>query len=258
MVNTTKFINGIPLVKASDLGYQFYCEQKMEYDLAFGREMTPERKAGISAHEIFNREFEKDKEIFVKQISLKDIKKQKGIMYFAEEMIGAFYKNSIIVGIPDRVYFINGKPWLVVEFKYINYYKDFLSYHVQAQAYCLIFRQLGFDCSDLSYVLIVSKQELAFSPLQEKFMETLSSSVFQYYQEYKYKHQGRISLNVFNSAIYLHSFASKLEEAEKNITWALEYWKGKREAQITKNLNRCRNCEFLKICKQFKGSTRNP
>ena len=51
-----------------------------------------------------------------------------------------------------------------------------------------------------------------------------------------------LHLNFGNINAYIYRFNSNV--AKKDLEWALEYWEEKREAQITTNKNKCRNCEY--------------
>jgi len=48
----------------------------------------------------------------------------------------------------------------------------------------------------------------------------------------------------------INAYLYKFDEltAKKNFTWALEYWKKEREAQLTDNKNKCKSCEYNKSC----------
>jgi len=53
-------------------------------------------------------------------------------------------------------------------------------------------------------------------------------------------------LTTENARIYLNKFNQT--EAEKDLDWAIEFWKKQREAIPTRNPNKCRSCEYKMEC----------
>ncbi|MHA2405467.1 MAG: hypothetical protein ACXACH_01795 [Candidatus Hermodarchaeia archaeon] len=46
--------------------------------------------------------------------------------------------------------------------------------------------------------------------------------------------------------IYIHQYHPV--DAQVDIDWTLDYWRGTREAIPTRNANKCRSCEYLDQC----------
>ena len=120
------------------------------------------------------------------------------------------YKNIFLMGRPDLIFFINGVPAIICEFKFSKYQIPFRSYHVQAQIYGLLLR----ESQSFSKELLFRKEKSI--------------------------------LTIDNVKIFIYKFNPT--EAEKCLNWALEFWKGERKAIPTKKLNKCKSCEYNTKC----------
>ena len=130
----------------SDIGSQYYCEQKLDSEYLTGKIVTDEMLQGDEGHARIVEDF--------KPITMEKAWEQiysKDQYQLAEFILIAQYKNTYIIGRPDITFFIGGKPVLILEFKFSNYSSDFLSRHAQAQCYGLILREIGFDIKNLFY-----------------------------------------------------------------------------------------------------------
>ncbi len=53
-------------------------------------------------------------------------------------------------------------------------------------------------------------------------------------------------LQIGETSVHLNRYVSA--EAERELGWAIDFWKGAREAIPTKNPRKCRNCEYKENC----------
>ena len=222
----------------SDIGSQFYCEQKLEQEYLTGKIVTEEMLQGDEGHARIVEDF--------KPVTMEEAWKNiytKDKFMLAEFIFIAPYKNVYIIGRPDIVLFVGGMPILVFEFKFSNYSDDYLSRHAQAQTYGLLLQELGFEIKNLFYSIIVFPpgmigQKKLIKPIPQK----VAADFF----------NGNITDAENNSKVYgevkayIHKFNSK--EAEKHIDWAVDYWTGNREACYTETKEKCYYCKYSQYC----------
>lgn len=224
----------------SDIGSQFYCEQKLEREFLTGKIETEEMLQGNEGHACIVKNF--------KIVPIEEIWKDiyiKDQLIVAEFIFIANYNGTYIIGRPDIVLFINGAPILILEFKFSAYDKDFLDRHAQAQCYCLIMRELGFNVKSLFYSIVVFKPNMVE---QEEIIKTIPQRVIKDFLNGDFGNIKSESREYGDIRAYLHKFNA--EDAEKNVNWALKFWKGKREASYTDIRNKCLSCEFQLECRK--------
>lgn len=224
-------------VGPSEIGSQYYCEKKVELAYLYGTEETQEMVLGTEGHE-------KAVEDFVK-VTLEEIWEhisKKGWQWIAETPFIAKYNNVFIIGKPDQILFINSKPQLLFEFKFSKYTATFPSQHVQAEAYGLELRECGFDTSSLFYVIIVIPHELKNSTLLKSLPKRIAEEFFR--KELFTQNSSELQLDTINA--YIQEF--DLQQAEKDLSHALDYWLRIREAEGSDNPNKCRSCELIEHC----------
>ena len=100
-------------IKVSDIASQFYCEKKVELGYIHGTLKTEEMKIGKEAHE---KLIEGGKEVKLKEIWKNIYTKPR--YWLAEFPFLVKYKNIFLIGKPDLVYFMNGIPAIIYEFKF--------------------------------------------------------------------------------------------------------------------------------------------
>ncbi|MBD3254168.1 MAG: hypothetical protein GF383_03705 [Candidatus Lokiarchaeota archaeon] len=227
---------------SSDIGSQYFCEAKLEQQYITGKIVTDEMIQGTEGHERIIEDFEP---VSVEE-AWKGILTEKSYS-LAEYIFITQYKNIFLIGRPDLVFFVGGKPIIVFEHKFSNYEKDFLSRHAQAQSYGLIMKEIGFDIKNLFYSIIVYPPKLLKN--KEKVKETPFFVIQDFLQGIflnsndNFKRYGEIKA-------YLHKFDS--DEAQKHIDWAIEYWKGDREVCCTESKTKCTNCEYKQECEKLR------
>lgn len=153
------------------------------------------------------------------------------------------YKNIFLMGRPDLIFFINGVPAIICEFKFSKYQIPFRSYHVQAQIYGHLLREMGLKITSLFYAIIIISPEMRNN---KKLMKEIGNRVFQSFSKELLFRKEKSILTIDNVKIFIYKFNPT--KAEKCLNWALEFWKGERKAIPTKKLNKCKSCEYNTKC----------
>jgi hypothetical protein len=108
---------------------------------------------------------------------------------------------------------------------------------VQANVYGKILEGMGFDVSNLCYVIaIISPSSRDESILFTNIVQAVMDSG---------PHE--VTLDMDTSKVSVFTYRSA--RAEEDIDWALEYWRRKRDAIPTRNPNKCTRCEYTVSCK---------
>jgi hypothetical protein len=104
---------------------------------------------------------------------------------------------------------------------------------------------MGLDVSNLHYVIAVI-------PPESRNESTLFSSIV---DTALTNGPNEARLNVGPATVYVYPYRS--HDAERDIDWALDYWRSNREAIPTRNPNKCKSCEYRNSCEvKTEGSTR--
>jgi len=220
-----------PCLKASVIAEQFYCEKKVEMEHLHGRIETETKLQGSEGHEsllVDSVEVERS-EILQKIFSDEPV--------IVHEMpLLAKYGDVILAGQPDAIIFKDGTPIVLFEYKFSNSPLPYKSYHVQARIYGRILEGMGFDTSDLFYTIAVA-------PRASRGNEELFRKVIKAVNE---NGPNEASLKINDANVYIYEYNQP--DAERDIDWALDFWKGSRDAIPADNPNKCRNCEYRDMC----------
>ncbi|MHA2337734.1 MAG: hypothetical protein ACXACX_10540 [Candidatus Hodarchaeales archaeon] len=224
-------------IKISDIASQYYCERKVDLKYIHGDIDSEDKLLGREGHDEIAQEYveisvqEGWRKIFTSpQFSL------------SESLFFAKYKDLYLVFQPDSVLFFNGTPRMLIEFKFSSYSRPFISHHVQLQSEGYLFKKLGFDVSKLYYLIIIAPIN---ADRDSKYLSDIPKRIFEKIRPNSYEEHYIYNRNI---NAYLYKFDKEI--AKKNFTWALEYWKKEREAQLTDNKNKCRSCEYNSSCKK--------
>ena len=220
------------IIIASDVAGQFYCEKKVEMQYLHGEVETEEKTVGSNAH----RKLEEDAIKIKREDLWKEIYGKKPV--FAVEMfILSKYKDIILGGIPDSILFQAGKPLIIFEFKFSKSQIAYLSHHVQARTYGVILQEMGFDTSQLFYAIVTADPKTRGD---REFRKQVVATVIK-------NGPNEVVLPIKDATIHLHKF--DLSDIEKNLSWAIDFWKQNREANPTNNPNKCLRCEYQSQCR---------
>jgi len=218
-------------IKASDIASQYFCEKKVEMQHLHGEIETERKTLGTEAHEKLLEDSVK--------IKRKDLWKEiygKKPVFALEMPLLAKYKNLILAGQPDSVLFMRGLPLIIFEYKFSRARRPFRGHHVQVRTYGILLRNMGFDTDRLFYAIVIVNPEARDD-------KTIKRRVENAIMKNRLK---EAVLTTENARIYLNKFNQT--EAEKDLDWAIEFWKKQREAIPTRNPNKCRSCEYNADC----------
>jgi CRISPR/Cas system-associated exonuclease Cas4 (RecB family) len=222
---------GRSMIVASDIADQFYCEKKVEMEYLHGEVETEAKNIGTEAHEKLTEDSVRVKreELWQKIYGAKPV--------FALEMfLLAKYGNVLLAGKPDSVLFARGFPLVVFEYKFSRSGVAYPSYHVQAQTYGVLLGNMGFDTSRLFYAIVVADPKTRGTrKLRQNVMRTVMGN-----DPMEAVH------SIDDAKIYFCKF--NRVSAEKDLAWALEFWRSDREAEPTNNQNKCARCEYQTRC----------
>jgi len=204
----------------------------------FGAEKTIDMTRGSEGHERLVEDFQK--------VNLEEIWGaiySKGWKWIGEMPLISIYKNTPIFGRLDQILFTGGNPRMLFEFKFSRHRDTFPSQQHQAQTYCIELHELGFDTSFLFYAIVISPPE-KIKDMEE--LKKLPKVIFQTFLKDQLFLKEESSLTYGDVEVYI--FAFKLEQAQKDLDYAIEYWYEKRTPMPSDNINKCRSCEFKEKC----------
>jgi hypothetical protein len=224
---------------ASDVAEQYFCEKKVEMKYLHGEVETEEKIIGSEAHE---KLLEDSKRIRRDKLWQKIYGKEPVLAL--ELLLLARHKEIVLAGRPDSVMFQRGNPLLVFEYKFSSSRTAYRTYHVQAKTYGILLRNMGFDISRLFYAIVVADPKARNNKgLKQEVVKAISENG-----------PKEAVLNIRNAVIYLQKFDK--DDAEKDLDWAIEFWKGSRDAIMTTNQNKCMKCEHKAECDKSIHDTR--
>jgi CRISPR/Cas system-associated exonuclease Cas4 (RecB family) len=219
---------------ASDIAGQYYCEKKIEMEYLHGEVETEAKTIGSEAHEKMIEDA-----VEIKQKALwKKIYGKEPVLAVEMFILGK-YQDVFLAGQPDAVMFYKGHPIVIFEFKFSKSGIAYPSYHVQAQTYGLILENMGFDTSKMFYAIVVADPKTKGDPmLQRKAIDAIFKEGFE-----------ESILSIDDAIVHFSKFHPS--EAQESLQWAIEFWKQKRAATPTANLNKCANCEYQTQCQHL-------
>ena len=221
------------LVLASDIAEQFFCEKKVEMQYLHGEIESEAKIIGTEAHEKLLQDSVKIKrrELWQKIYGKKPV--------FALEMfLLAKHGDVVLAGRPDSILFQNGSPLIVFEYKFTKSGVAYRTHHVQARTYGILLRNMGFDTSRLFYAIVLADPKARHDKeLKRKVVDAVVKNG-----------PKETVLNIENAGIHFHKFNQT--DAEKDLDWAIKFWKNSREATPTNNSNKCKNCEYNVECQR--------
>ncbi|MEM4156029.1 MAG: PD-(D/E)XK nuclease family protein [Archaeoglobaceae archaeon] len=216
---------GKTLVKASDIGEQYFCEKKVHLTYYIGEIYTRWKKIGREEHELIGGE----------RINLEKVIQHINsdfIFHVGEFPVGAKIEGILLFGRVDDVLFREGRPLVLADLKtgsrYVGDDKK-----VQLRMYGLCLSRMGFDTSNLSLVVGVGnsteyKNDLSIIRNNLENSDEIRSLQIRNYRRLVFNFDYNKALSEFH--------------------WAKESWTLEREPLPTKNKKKCEKCEYKKEC----------
>jgi len=228
------FRHGISTVPTSRIAGQYYCEQKVEMDYLHGEIKTEAKTEGEKLHEQMIRMRKTTVDNLIKHIKKRKIQ-------VATFPIIAKFSELVIVGMPDAIVFLKRTPSYLIELKTTKgdtsrLWKDQL---VQVGTYALILEEMGFDCSKLKLVVIRTRRQEGLSAQYKQ--DLLRTSITGLLKEGEKTPASRLGSTT-------HIIDYNKENVIADLRWAEAYWLSQREPIPTRNVAKCRSCEFNDIC----------
>lgn len=222
---------GRKALAASDIAEQFFCEKKVEMQYLYGEIETEAKIVGTEAHcRLLEDAVQVKREELWQRIYGRDPVLALESLFFAK------FNDVIVAGKPDSILFKNGLPLFVLEHKFSRTPVAYETHHVQARIYGLLLNNMGFDTRLLFYAIVVADPTGRFDRnLKKRVLQAIN----------KNGHREGI-LELDNARVFLRKYNH--EAAEKDLNWAVKFWKQEREAIPTQNPNKCKKCVYFDKC----------
>jgi len=222
-----------PFIIASDIAEQYFCEKKVEMQYLHGEIETEEKTFGSEAHKKLLKDSIKieRKELWQKIYGKEPV-------FALEILLIAKYGDLVIAGRPDSILFRRGQPLVIFEYKFSKSRRLFRSHYVQVETYGILLRNMGFDTDNLFYAIVTADPKaeddgkLKGEAVQAILKNGLKEAI----------------LTLQNARIYVSRFDQT--KAERDLEWAIKFWKNQREPVPTRNLNKCKSCEYKTKCRE--------
>lgn len=237
LIKQEKFRHDLPYIKASDIGGQFFCEMKVDLDYVEGRIESQSMIDGTQIH---------DEVIAMEKTTVDKIIEniESGGIFLAAFTLISRHDDLVLCGIPDAIVFKDSKPVYIIELKTAtkNIDKIYDGQLGQATVYSFLLEEMGFDCSQLTNVIVKVKRPFDLRKNnRQKFLYGVVGSLFtRMEQAFIEKSKG---------SVYIHTQKYKRSDALEIINKIKGYWMGEREPTPTTNPNKCRSCSFKTTCK---------
>lgn len=217
---------GRGIVSISDIAQQYYCEKALELNYEHPLEQTDEMRDGAAGHETSTA-----LAIPVsKEQAMRDaVRKRKKPICIYEFGITWNHMGVPILGRVDEVWFRGGNVDFVVERKFTDVLRPYGTYHVQARLYCLGLEEMGFKTSSTLYTIMTFKR----SCFHCEMLALKSCNILT-------NERSHFSCDKGEAKTFTYPY--NRDEAVKELSWALDYWLGRREAIPSKNPAKCRAC----------------
>lgn len=238
-----------PRVSVSTLANQFYCEMQVHLARTHTlRTESAELAAGAAGHAAFEAE--------AQEISAEEI--QKSItagepLELVEMPLSAEVHGVRVVGRADRIHLTGRRARMVVEFKFSSRRELFPSHVVQVEAYGRMLEADGFRTDGLVHaVAVLPRGREVTDGLAAEIAERAEAAAAQGLSAADARPptgapdplQGLTVRRVEEDAFGLWVFRHSRARAERDLSWALAYWTGRRAPEGTRSRGKCRACPF--------------
>lgn len=147
-----------------------------------------------------------------------------------------------IWGRPDLIRLEGRSATLLVEFKFSRRSNLFPSQQTQTNLYGWLLQQNQFDIRALLCAVAIFP---ATPPHIQLLPADLTGEIINAAEKLRGKVR-RSPVPIFRRepSFTLHLFPFRPELAERDLRWAVDYWKGEREPEASGSINKCRICRF--------------
>ncbi|MFC7250186.1 PD-(D/E)XK nuclease family protein [Halomicroarcula sp. GCM10025324] len=222
-------------VAPSSIGGQFYCEKKVDLEREHGEVETLEKQRGTETHEKAAEDA-----VEVEMDEVWDAIERGERQILLETMFVGEAADFTIVGKPDSIVFDDGEPQLIFDRKTTSIPGNlFKNQRIQVWLYGYMLDSLEFDTDNLQIAILSHEQSL-----DPEVGKQLQDVIIQSYSGYS---TGKTELSKEPEA-YIYLFDYDPTDHLEDLDWALEYWRGDREAVPTKKAAKCRSCPLSTKC----------
>lgn len=223
----------------STLSQQRYCEKKVDLAMQFPEvePTSPAMERGTEGH----ARLEEGAAPITREEIEASLHRGERLTLFEFPMEGV-WEEIPIWGRPDLIWLEGRAAQILVEFKFSRHSNLFPSQQTQANLYGWLLQQNQFDISSLLCAVAIFPATLPQTtpPPTDLIEEILGATE-------------RLRVRTFRSAVpilrrersfTLHLFPFRPEIAERDLRWAIDYWRGKRDPEPSSSINKCRICRF--------------
>ena len=112
----------------------------------------------------------------------------------------------------------------------------FNDHEVQVRTYCIILDKMGFDTRHLFHAIVLVNQEIrSDKELNKRVVKAVMNNG-----------QKEAIIDIEKARIWVRKF--RKDKAEKELDWAIDFWKNLRKSIPTKKVYKCKKCEYYKKC----------
>ncbi len=215
------------------IAQQFYCEKAVA--LSIERPLAPSRsmRNGVAGHEaVAALGVTMTQE---EAVAAAVLTREQPICVY-EFRIGWQHDDGVtLLGFVDEAWFRDGHVELVAERKFSSNPGIHAPYHVQAGLYCLGLGAMGLNTDQSSYrISVFSRECYDCSRLISGTCPVLSGE--------------SATFSCERGACISQVFSFDRETVLRDLNWALQFWKGEREAEPTSSAAKCRVCRYGHMC----------
>ena len=230
-----EFRHDTAFVSVSTISGQFYCEYKVENEIAHGEIPTEAKDVGTEMHDELIPQVEITRKKFVSLVSRERPS-------YAVLRVWGTVGGLRIVGVPDHIVWSKGRPLWLVELKTTksdpnSLWPDQVN---QVRIYGLLLDLMGLDCSRLRLALVRLKARELSDEQRGLWVETVSAHL-------ESGNIGELEAK-YGGSMKVHLLDHDRAAAEASVMEKRGYWLGKREPTSSTSIMKCKACEYNSVC----------
>lgn len=227
------------LLAVSTLSQQWYCEKKVDLSMQYPEvePTSPAMEIGTAGH---HRLEEGAVPITPEEIH-SALDRGERLTLFEFPLEGR-WEGIPIWGRPDLIHFEGRSARLLIEFKFSRRSTLFPSQQTQTHLYGWLLRQNRFDVDALVCAVAIFPSTLPHTKL---LPVDLTGKLLEVTERLRAKTlQSAVPITRQEPSFTLHLFSFRPERAARDLGWAVDYWRGKREPEPSASVNKCRICRY--------------
>lgn len=232
-----EFRHGTSFVAVSSIAEQYYCEYKVENEFALGEVPTEAKDTGTALHDELLPMEEIGKDEFVRLVSGRK-------PALAVLNVWGTAGGLKVLGTPDHIIWLKGKPLWIVELKTTKGDPHFLweDQENQVRIYGLLLDLMGFDCTEMRLAVVRIKSGQLDDESKQKWILRVSDALLEG-GEHRLEEE-------FPGIMKVHLLRHERGRAVKAVTSKSAYWLDEREPTSSSSVGKCRACEYSSTCER--------